>query len=62
MTVTMAVAAGEATAKAARDVAVLAVVEEKRAGAKVAVVKVAVDQATKERWLGRRGYRKRRWR
>ena len=46
----------------ARDVAVLAVVEEKRDGAKVAVVKVAVDQATKERWWGRRGSRKRRWR
>ena len=37
---TKAVAAAEATAKAARDVAVMAVVEEKRAGAKVAVVKV----------------------
>ena len=56
----MAVAAGEATAKAARDVAVMAVVEEKRAGAKVAVVKVVVDQATKERCWGRRGSRERR--
>ena len=60
MTVTKAVAAAEATAKAARDVAVMAVVEEKRAGAKVAVVKVVVDQATKERCWGRRGSRERR--
>ena len=43
MTVEMAVAAAGATAKAAREVAVMAVAEEKWAGAKVAVVEVAVN-------------------
>ena len=41
----MAVAAAGATAKAAREVAVMAVAEEKWAGAKVAMVEVAVNLA-----------------
>ena len=43
MTVEMAVAAAGAAAKAAREVAVMAAAEEKRAGAKGAVVEAAVN-------------------